>query len=1092
MAPSRLGPLVSPLREALLIGALSLTASLVVLASLYLHSNQSSKAAIADELMRLAKAAAALIDVELHERLTRPEQTGDDEYQQAIEPLVKFHRAVPELAYVYTARMDGPSPRFVLDTSQMADRLGIAREMIPSAVADIYEQPDEALFRCFATGEPTASEGLIQDEFGEFASGFAPLFDAQGRLIAVVGVDFDVVGYRERLSEMRGNAEVSLAIAFGISLVAAGVMFVLRRRIAEHRSLIEGHRQRAEDRNRELIGQLRGQERILRGAAEFNHLLLSPGPLEELIPPALAALGEAAEVDRVYLFEHHTHPETREACVSQRYEWCAKGIEPQQSNPRTQNLAYAGTLDGWVQRLSRREEICGPVSEFPPPVRSLLEEQGIKSILIVPILIRSQLWGFIGFDDCRRSRNWSHDQRAVLAATAANVGMVFLRDSSERESSGSRDLLNRVLNSSFFAVIALRAIRSASGEIVDFSISFANPAAERLLRRTANRLVNRSLLVEFPGLRIHGLFQRYTEVVETGQLFDTEHFSSYDEINRWLRIVAVRLGDGLAVTMADITQEKRADEQLRESESRYRSVVDNVSEIIFQTDTAGAWTFLNPAWTDIMGYSQTESLGRLYIEFVHETDRRLNQELFGMLVRGEQEHCRHQVRYLTRDGDVRWVEVFSRRTLDHRGECLGTSGTITDVTERKQAVEELIRAKEAAEAADRAKGEFLAVMSHEIRTPMNGIIGFTSLLHETELDISQREFVETIRRSGESLLGLINDILDFSKIEAGRVELESHPIHIRELVKEVLSLQSQAAAAKGLQIASSISADLPACVLGDVTRLRQILLNLVGNAVKFTGEGSVEVNVSLEGSLTKWIPPLLILRFEVRDTGIGIDPSKFERLFKPFTQADSSMTRRYGGTGLGLAICKRLVELMGGKIWLESVPGQGSRFSFTIVGNPYIEEVSVSGARPELTLPEGNSPADLRILLAEDHKVNQRLVTRILERLGCQTELASNGVEAVESFEQRGFDLILMDVQMPLMDGCEAAKQIRQAEALRSLQGHPGRRVQIWAITANAMEGDRERCLAAGMDGYITKPLKLEDLERILRHVRAGCRPDAV
>jgi signal transduction histidine kinase/ActR/RegA family two-component response regulator len=449
------------------------------------------------------------------------------------------------------------------------------------------------------------------------------------------------------------------------------------------------------------------------------------------------------------------------------------------------------------------------------------------------------------------------------------------------------------------------------------------------------------------------------------------------------------------------------------------------------------------------------------------------------------------------------------------------------------ALEELAKALDAANAANRSKDEFLATMSHELRTPMNGIIGMTQILTQTALDEEQRECAETVRGSAEALLVIVNDVLDFSKLNAGKMDFVHVPVDVRALVQEVCNLFRHQTALKSIALVHEVEDAVPARVEADPTRLRQILVNLVGNAVKFTQKGGVTVKVGVQG----WQGPRVELRFSVLDTGIGISETARARLFQPFTQADGSITRSFGGTGLGLVIARRLTEMMGGSIDFESSEGRGSVFWFTAVldlapvdspaqnGAPTLAETAAarlahSGAAPAhvassraqaATAPakaatsarsptaplpaRASKPAaaaaaatppvpdvrGVRVLLVEDNPVNQKVAAKMLSRLGCLVEVAENGVIALERYERGRYALVLMDLSMPVMDGLEATRLIRLRE--RSTGEH----VPIVALTANAMEGDRGRCIAAGMDEYLTKPVRSEGLAEIIaRYAPSG------
>jgi len=402
------------------------------------------------------------------------------------------------------------------------------------------------------------------------------------------------------------------------------------------------------------------------------------------------------------------------------------------------------------------------------------------------------------------------------------------------------------------------------------------------------------------------------------------------------------------------------------------------------------------------------------------------------------------------------------------------SAAVRDVTERKRAQAallereaELALARDQALEASRLKSDFLANMSHEIRTPMNAVIGLTGLLLDSRLNTEQKEYAEAVRSAGEALLEIINDLLDFSKIEAGKLRLEVMDFELSAVVEEVVDLLGTEAHEKGLALTTQVHTDVPAFVRGDPGRLRQIVTNLVGNAIKFSDHGEVAVRVKVAvGS-----PPAPSLRFEITDTGIGISPEGQRQLFQAFEQVDSSASRRHGGTGLGLAICKQLVEMMGGGIGLESVAGVGSTFWFTIP--------LVMADTPQPATVHKQEPTKYRrirggrILIAEDNPVNQLVAVRMLEKLGYRADVAANGSEAVDALTRIDYAAVLMDCQMPEMDGFEATREIRRRQT-------PAHRTPVIAMTAGAAQEDRDRCFAADMDDYISKPVRTEKLGLVL------------
>jgi PAS domain S-box-containing protein len=545
-------------------------------------------------------------------------------------------------------------------------------------------------------------------------------------------------------------------------------------------------------------------------------------------------------------------------------------------------------------------------------------------------------------------------------------------------------------------------------------------------------------------------------------------------------IAHAQFGPVAVAVQEDVTERKASAEALRDSERRFQLLADAMPQIVWASRPDGWSEYFNQRWFDYSGltYEQTEGAG--WASRIHPDDRSGAVDAWTRAIATGTTYEREIRFQRASDGTFRWHLVRAIPIRGSQGEVARWYGTCTDVEDQKAAQED-------AEAANRAKSEFLANMSHEIRTPMNGIIGMTELLLGTPVSREQRDYLQMVRDSAEQLLGVINDILDFSKVEAGHLELDAQAFGLREAMARTARALGLAADAKGLELSFRVAPDVPDHLVGDAGRLRQVVVNLVSNAVKFTERGKVSVDIAKEWGRDGQVG----LHAVVRDTGIGIAPARREAIFSPFTQEDGTTTRRYGGTGLGLSISSQLVALMGGRMWVESEVGQGSAFHFTARFGladgdaPPSRAPELAGLQglPILVVDDQPRGRRLRVLLAEDNAINQRLVSAILEKHGHTVTVASNGREAVACADRGGFDLALLDVQMPEMDGFQATAAIRAAEK------GTGRHLHVVALTAHALKGDREACLAAGMDDYLSKPIRTAELLSMLERIGAAAPP---
>jgi PAS domain S-box-containing protein len=798
------------------------------------------------------------------------------------------------------------------------------------------------------------------------------------------------------------------------------------------------------------------------------------------------------------------------------------------------------------------------------------------------------------------------------------VGQVYIGFSLANLKASIRSMERVVLAGIFTVMLIVTLMIALATEGIVRPIRYLTGAAKQLSAGIGH---------SFQPLRVHSHDEIGT-LTETFNSMAAQVFEQHEMLEARVRERTEALSRTNAGLAAEISEREQAQNALRESSELIMLLLEGAPEAIYGIDTDGNTTFCNAACLRMLGYdTASELLGKNLHVLAHHTKADGTPypieecSIYQTLRSGNDTHVDGEMLW-RKDGSHFPIECWSR--LIHRaGAIIGAVVTFIDITERKQVEEVLRNAKAAAEEGSRAKSAFLANMSHEIRTPLNGVIGMTDLALGTELTPEQREYLETVKLSADSLLSVINDVLDFSKMEAGKANLDARDFNLRESLESTLRTLALRADQKGLELLCDVAADVPEVVNGDSDRLRQIVINLVGNAIKFTAEG--EVLVKVETSATEGANSLV--HFTVSDTGIGVPPEKQNLIFDPFTQADSTTTRTYGGTGLGLAISKRLVGMMGGRIWVESGPAAGSHFHFTaslppsggarveseifapreilrgvrvlIVddnaanrrillghlrswamraeavegGEPALKELSAArqandpyvliltdmhmpkmdgfelteeirrrgelkaatimmltsgGQRGDAarcdelgvaayilkpirtselrgalarvlgaagtqemiplitrhTLKDQRDPMDtLRILVVEDNPVNQLLLTRLLDKRGHSVTVAGNGKLALESIENHTYDIVFMDVQMPEMDGIEATTLLREREKKTATH------LTVIGATAHAMVGDRERCLQAGMDGYLTKPIRAKELDELLDRYLAARRP---
>jgi PAS domain S-box-containing protein len=968
-----------------------------------------------------------------------------------------------------------------------------------SPAGQIYHEAPDGFRRAFDT-ETECVEGPLTDRWGTWVSGLVPLADPQtGELIALLGMDVDASAWRRDLA-LAALPSILLMIGLVTILVVAKALFALRARCASTSPRPMGHLEPGlvvvvgvilslflgwEVHQKESHNRRRAFNRLV--ASRTSRIGERMHDLRDVELAGLAGLYQSSEYVSDQEFQRYALHLTRNPCV-RAWEWIPVVAAAEKS--RFEQSARAQGLENfkiWEEGGEGRRVSVSGRDRYYPVFR------------MAPMTGNEHVLGYdLGSEQARHAALLA-SARTRLPTASAPVTLV-------QDALGERGMLiaypvfddedPKRLRGFVLAVVESRELLAGldydGSTITEIAILHGNAAPEQL-----------ASAIDADGRPASAICASHT-ILAFGKAFSvTVHARRgftrlYPVQMGWLTgIAGLLLTIASAVVVAVILHHREELERLiadrtvklLESKQRFDELAEQSNTVAWETNAEGLYTYVSHVAEHVFGYRREDLEGRLHFYDLHPEVEREEFKVAVFDIFRKREPFRDVINAVeTKDGRIVWVSTNGLPLLGENGELLGYRGADTDITERKRSEDEL-RAysaalesanqtleefSEAAETANRAKSEFLANMSHEIRTPMTAIMGFADvLLGEDGLENAPPERVgalETIKRNGVYLLQLINDILDLSKIEAGKVEIDRITCVPAKVVGDVATLMRVRAEAKGLPLEIEYSGRIPESILCDPTRLRQILINLIGNAIKFTETGHVRVATQLVQDIAK--PPRL--RFDVIDTGIGMTEEQISKLFRPFAQADSSITRNFGGTGLGLSISKRLAEMLGGGISVTSTSGEGSTFSVTVETGPLddvpILEHIVSDAGRGAQTPEAASVTirlNCRILLAEDGPDNQRLIAFVLKKAGAHVTLAENGQIACEKAlsahgEGEPFDVILMDMQMPVMDGYSATRRLRGAD-------YTG---PIIALTANAMAGDEEKCREAGCDGYATKPIE--------------------
>lgn len=823
------------------------------------------------------------------------------------------------------------------------------------------------------------------------------------------------------------------------------------------------------------------QNMLMRLSSRFINLPLMQ--LTTALDKALAEVGAFFNTDRAYIFEYSFEKNI----AINTHEWCREGITSQKANLQEVPLNnipewVAAHLNGENVHITDTKQITNDY------LRRLLLSQNIKSLLTIPMRNGDQCIGFVGFDAVEHLHTFDEDERRILLVFSELLVNVWLRRRMENELLRTKQLLEQTNKA---ARIGGWEVDLVANTVYWSEFTKAIHEVEPVYQPKLgfDELLQERINFYKEGYSKDRINEVIQKAIQDGTPFDEElQIVTAKGRELWVRVIGeAQMENGICKkiygSFHDIDAAKKAELALIQKTEEFNELVALIPMGVYKYEDSHRFTYVSPGWCKLNNLQAEDVYANpdLPIGLIHPDDRERFIKTNEEVIRNKTDY-QIEIRKLSDDdSEVRWMRIASRAKTDTKGHTVWF-GTQTDITDEKQAALALAEAKEKAEAANKAKSEFLANMSHEIRTPLNGIIGFTDLLMHTSLNTLQQEYMESVYQSALSLQALISDILDFSKIEAGKLELYPETVIITDLIRQTAQTISYQVQTKGLELITDTDSRIPP-LRADGAKLRQILINLLGNAIKFTEKGMISVKVKL----TDIKDNRAILRFSVRDTGIGIAPAYQQKIFEAFVQADSYTNKRFGGTGLGLSISNKLLNLMGSSLQLESEAGRGSHFYFDVVlpleiiPSPTLQAPVHHAFIPPL------QQHSFSVLVVDDNPVNLLVARRIVQHLAPQAQIqeAASGKLAVELYSRALPDIVLMDLQMPEINGIEATGMIRALE--NNLHKH----TPIIAVTAGTISGEREKCLAAGMDDFMPKPIDKDILRSMLEKWLLG-KPESL